>query len=611
MIVGNYTLQAIDANGCTATKFVEILYVEPPFNITASATKSCNGELNVVTYASTGGVGVISYNVQPASANSWAVAGNIPSPFSSYANTYSITATDADFNTTFTVIELLDVVNATGSVVEATCFGDSSTLIFAATAGTAPFTYKLVNANDILPNGQYATIVNNITSPFTFVDTNTNAYYTVVVTDANGCSTFAYTPLNTPDKINITTQPTVCYDYPGNKIAVLENAFGNYTISAAVGNTPIPLLTIPTGVYTFTAIDDNGCSVTEVNSFVRLPDINLTTVITNALSPTGNGSIAFTATGSSNSFNYLINGNPATAPYVAPIGTYTIQAIDNDYGCAKESIVTIIEQLTLVTLSPKVFLGGCFNPTTNLMYDSLRSKNLIPLTEPYTSLPYSTIYGNTASNVGATVSNSVLAVTGNNAIVDWVIVELRSSTDSTIVVATQYALVQRDGDVVSVDGTSPVSILTSNFASSYVAIKHRNHLAVMTKFPVIFIAGTNIIDFTNMATLLYTKAGKKGNLAPLTGAAKVVGTVNTMYPGNCNLSTINLAHTYVVYNSTVNSDRIALFNYTNGINVINGYDIFDVNMDGITRFNGFNPDRITILNAVGNSNVLFANEQLP
>ncbi|MBK6344269.1 MAG: hypothetical protein IPF41_17280 [Flavobacteriales bacterium] len=51
---------------------------------------------------------------------------------------------------------------------------------------------------------------------------------------------------------------------------------------------------------------------------------------------------------------------------------------------------------------------------------------------------------------------SVLAATGNNAIVDHVVVELRHATTPSVVVATRGALVQRDGDAVGMDGSSPV-----------------------------------------------------------------------------------------------------------------------------------------------------------
>jgi len=77
----------------------------------------------------------------------------------------------------------------------------------------------------------------------------------------------------------------------------------------------------------------------------------------------------------------------------------------------------------------KVFLRGPYNPTTHLMNDTLRTQNLLPTTEPYSALPRFTHIG------GETVNTGVFTVTGNDARVDWV---------------------QRDGDVVDMDGMAPV-----------------------------------------------------------------------------------------------------------------------------------------------------------
>jgi len=42
--------------------------------------------------------------------------------------------------------------------------------------------------------------------------------------------------------------------------------------------------------------------------------------------------------------------------------------------------------------------------------------------------------------------------------VDWIIIELRESSDSTHIVASTAALIQKDGDIVATDGTSNVTI---------------------------------------------------------------------------------------------------------------------------------------------------------
>ena len=122
-----------------------------------------------------------------------------------------------------------------------------------------------------------------------------------------------------------------------------------------------------------------------------------------------------------------------------------------------------------------MLLGGPYSTLSALMNDGLRTASLIPTTEPYTAAAF-VQHG---KGGGEQVSPATLATTGNNAIVDWVFVELRSAAAPQQVVSTRCALVQRDGDVVDADGSSPVrlSAVPGNY---HVAIRHRNHLPVMT-----------------------------------------------------------------------------------------------------------------------------------
>ena len=137
-----------------------------------------------------------------------------------------------------------------------------------------------------------------------------------------------------------------------------------------------------------------------------------------------------------------------------------------------------------IQLRLKAFLQGPYNSGNGLQNDDLRTAtptNLIPSTEPYTALNgFTHVDGG-----GETVAQSVLQVTGNDAIVDWVFLELRDPSDSTIVLYTRSALLQRDGDIVEVTGGSdPVQFSGAAPGDYFVVVRHRNHLGVMTKEPV-------------------------------------------------------------------------------------------------------------------------------
>lgn len=138
-----------------------------------------------------------------------------------------------------------------------------------------------------------------------------------------------------------------------------------------------------------------------------------------------------------------------------------------------------------VSLAAKVFLQGCYDASMSLMKDDLRSNMLIPANEPFSN-GLSAAEAALMQNAGMGINPSVTTITGGNAIVDWVLVELRDGTIGNTILASRAALVQRDGDVVDLDGTSVVEFSGITAGSYHVAIKHRNHLGVMTQTARVF-----------------------------------------------------------------------------------------------------------------------------
>ena len=133
-----------------------------------------------------------------------------------------------------------------------------------------------------------------------------------------------------------------------------------------------------------------------------------------------------------------------------------------------------------IQLKLKMLLQGAFFGVTSgdsLMRDDLRAKGILPLEEPYTELGG---FDHKAGGGGETVLPAVFDVTGKDAIVDWIFVEIRHDTILDSVMATRSALVQRDGDIVDVDGISPIFFPTMTPGEYNVAIRHRNHLGAMT-----------------------------------------------------------------------------------------------------------------------------------
>jgi len=228
------------------------------------------------------------------------------------------------------------------------------------------------------------------------------------------------------------------------------------------------------------------------------------------------------------------------------------------------------------------------------MRDDLRVNNVIPLTEPYSALGTG---GNTRFNrpdfvTSEQTTNAVLSITGDNAIVDWVFVELRDPENSSIVLHTKSALIQKDGDVVeSYDGTSSLFFNNLTKASYFISIKHRNHLGTMTAVPVQF-AGTNaVFDFSSATPAMLW------NQTPMYDGFEQELETNgkyAMWAGNTN------ADRKVKYAGS-NNDQSVIFstalNYTgNDLNNYNfnnafpGYFMGDVNMDAKVKYRGVGND---------------------
>lgn len=239
----------------------------------------------------------------------------------------------------------------------------------------------------------------------------------------------------------------------------------------------------------------------------------------------------------------------------------------------------------------KAFLGGPYDDNTDWMKDNLRAASLIPNAQPYDGLQYTDFNYTGTETIGA----GVLDVTGANAIVDWVMLELREQSSPSTVVARKAALIQRDGDVVeAADGTSEVVFVGAPADDYYVVIKHRNHLGVMTDVPIT-LSGSNpvSVNFTTAATDNYQLPGPTGT----TYAQKtLLNGKRAMWEGNLS-NAINSGDQIHYQGSKSDSDEAYFRVLTDPGNImvlpnyiVNGYDRADGNMDGMVIYQGSDSD---------------------
>ena len=237
------------------------------------------------------------------------------------------------------------------------------------------------------------------------------------------------------------------------------------------------------------------------------------------------------------------------------------------FSCARE-----------VEVTARVLLKGPYRSTDQLMLDGLRTNGVLPTTEPYTALGVPL-----TSGTGATLSAGVQTIAGPNAIVDWVVVELRNAASPAQVAQRIPAVLQRDGDIVAATGSGPLRF-TVNAPTYHIAVKHRNHLGAMSAAPLSFAASTVTFDLTDPGVPTYG-----------TNARETVLGKAALWAGDCNRDG-------VIRYAGLNNDRDIILSAIGGTvptNVTFGYLGADVDLNGIIRYSGASNDRDPVLLSIG------------
>ncbi|MBK7751056.1 MAG: CRTAC1 family protein [Flavobacteriales bacterium] len=256
--------------------------------------------------------------------------------------------------------------------------------------------------------------------------------------------------------------------------------------------------------------------------------------------------------------------------------------VDRFYNLAADQWVDVEEgQTDRSKVALIAALGGPYDQGSGLMNDGLRNLGLVPVSEPYTALGYSIEGVKLVRNI----PQSVLNVTGSNAIVDWVWLELRDAINPATVRGQRPALLQRDGDVVELDGVRPVAMGVPN-GNYHVVVRHRNHFGAMTNAPLALGAAPTTVNFKLPGTLTYG-----------TNARKDINGTLVLWDGNTRDDAL------LKYAGS-NNDRDPILVRIGGTvptASVSGYYQEDVNMNGQVKYAGSANDRDPILVNIGGS----------
>ncbi len=327
------------------------------------------------------------------------------------------------------------------------------------------------------------------------------------------------------------------------------------------------------------------------------------------------------------------NGNPTVTITADPAATgatsvvFTFRARDAAGQLSTNTgTATLNLGLPSVTLQVKVLLQGAVLGNEpgleTTMRDNLRSSTYasvlgtryIPDADPYTlNSDYSDLFtkvgDGTNPDYQTVISPSTMFAdrsgTSTSA-VDWVFIELRDKNNSSTILGTRSAIVQQDGTVVDIDGSSCIrfpSLLNDDY---YVAIRHRNHLGAMTALPkpATTFNCSSVVDFTTMtdAQVWHDPATPQydGLEMALVTNTMTNTTYKALWAGNANTDN------KVKYQGGTNDRTLIqsdVINFPSNVSLNINYDLAfgyfkgDINLDSKAKYQGAANDR-TILQSL-------------
>ncbi|MBB6611286.1 T9SS type A sorting domain-containing protein [Pontibacter sp. Tf4] len=350
LAAGSYTVTVTDANGCTAT-LTEV--VDEASDITLSAVVThvaCNGgSTGAINLSVSGGVSPYTFDWSNDGAES---PDNDTEDLSGLAaGTYTVTVTDANgcTETLTRTVEEASGIMLSAIVTDVACNGASTGAInLSVSGGTSPYTYDWSNDGLENPDNDAQDLTNLAAGS-----------YTVIVTDANGCTA---TLTETVDQASDIVLSAVVTDVACNGASTgainlsVSGGVSPYTYdwsndgAESPDNDPQDLTGLAAGTYTVTVTDANGCTETLTETVDQPTGITVTATGSNpTCANLSGGSISGTISGGTGPYTVSVNNFASsvnsTGSYTIPnlgAGSYTVSVRDANQCTASSSVVTLV-----------------------------------------------------------------------------------------------------------------------------------------------------------------------------------------------------------------------------------------------------------------------------
>jgi gliding motility-associated-like protein len=370
LTTGTYSVLVTDANNCTATFSAGITQPASALNVTGTSTNiNCfGGSTGSINITPSGGTGIYGY-VWSNGATTQDLSG-IP------AGNYNVTVTDLNgcTNNSFSVsiTQPAAAVSITGVHTNVLCFsGNSGSVDITPAGGTPGYTY-------LWNNGASTQDLSNLSA----------GNYSVLVTDANGCtnSSFAVTITQPAAGLAVsgTSTNNPCYGFHNGTVNItVTGGTPAYTYAWSNGGFTEDLANLGAGTYSLLVTDANGCTNSNFSATVYQP-LSALIVNGNATNPhcngTATGSIDVTASGGTPPYEYSWNTGGTTEDVNnANSGDYTVTVIDGN-GCTVNGTWGIVDPQA-ITITPFTQPVSCDG-----IHDAAISLSIIGGSTPYNIL---------------------------------------------------------------------------------------------------------------------------------------------------------------------------------------------------------------------------------
>jgi gliding motility-associated-like protein len=321
---GSYSVTVTDNTGCTATHAVSVTQPALLVVVPTVTNVSCQGgNTGAISLAVSGGTSPYTF--------SWGGGITTQNRTGLAANTYSVTVTDnagCAVNNVSTVAQDASVT-VTANVTNVSCFGGNNGAInISVSGGTTPYTYDW---------GSGITTQNRNGLPL--------GNYTVVVTDANGCTGSQYTAVLQPSQINISLQAgnVTCNGQANGTITTtVSGGTGSYNYNWGGGVITPNRSGLSAGNYSLTVTDANTCTadawvaISEPSSIVLA-----TSVVDVACYGASTGAVNLTASGGTGVYGYgWSNGVTSQNNPGLSAGLYRVTVTDAN-NCSQSASATV------------------------------------------------------------------------------------------------------------------------------------------------------------------------------------------------------------------------------------------------------------------------------